>query len=219
MKKKVFKPRTKVYRRIYTPFEMMMYYRMLLLRISRNISPFEISFLMGKRLDFIGKIETFKLKRITMVDLFNMQQALDLKSIGFFIQEGIKSGDDNCHYKLTVTTLKNQIIHEVEKLDKELNVFVNEFKLIDKRHDIDPYSLSTVQELDEIRNFISELYVEGYFKEKREPYEIYTKCCTDMDQYLRPKNVLSVLQGDSESAFSIQRIESKDGAFYVEQGA
>ncbi|MBE8720193.1 hypothetical protein [Sphingobacterium pedocola] len=218
MKEKVFKPKTKVYKRICSSFEMMMYYRMMLLRISRNLSPIEISFLMGKRLDFIHKIEAFKLKKIMMADLFDMQRALDIKSIGFLFSKGIESHDDNCHYQLTVRALKSKTIHEVQRLDKELNVFVSEFKLIDKRHDIDSYSSSTLQELDEIKTFMRELFVEGYFKEKRGPYEIYTKCCTDMDQYLRPKNVLSILQGDSESPFSIQRIESKDGAFYMEHG-
>ncbi|TJZ61289.1 hypothetical protein FAZ15_08810 [Sphingobacterium olei] len=217
MKERKFKPTTKVYRRMYTPFEMIMYYRMMLLRISRHLSPIEISFLMGKRLDFIRKVETFKFKKLTIVDLLRMERALDLKSIGFLFSEGQESLNDNYSYQLTYMVLESQTVYQVERLDSVENAFVNEFRLIDKRHDIDPYTVSTSTELDKIHTCMRELFAEGYFKDKRDPYEIYTKCCTDMDQYLKPKNVLSVLQGDSEQSFAIQRMESKDGAFYMER--
>jgi hypothetical protein len=218
MKEKVFRPKTKVYKRIYSPFEMMMYYRMILLRISCNLLPLEVSFLMGKRLDFVSKIETFKLKKISIVDLLRMERALDLKSIGFLFSEGQESLNENYSYQLTFMVLESQTVYQVERSDSVENTFVNEFRLIDKRHDIDPYSVSTSAELDKIQTFMRQLFAEGYFKDKRDPYEIYTKCCADMDQYLKPKNVLSILQGASEPSFSIQQIESKDGAFYMEHG-
>jgi hypothetical protein len=39
---------------------MQIYYRMLLQRISRHLSPEEVSFLMGKSFDFVNEVETFK---------------------------------------------------------------------------------------------------------------------------------------------------------------
>ncbi|WP_139351205.1 hypothetical protein [Sphingobacterium sp. CZ-UAM] len=60
---------TKIYRRKCEELDILIYYRMLLQRISRHLSPEEVSFLMGKPLDFIKKVETFKIKSSRLEDL------------------------------------------------------------------------------------------------------------------------------------------------------
>ena len=66
---KTNKIQTKVYKRECNELEILIFYRMILQRISRHLSPEEVSFLMGKPLDFIKKVETFKIKSSRLEDL------------------------------------------------------------------------------------------------------------------------------------------------------
>jgi hypothetical protein len=166
---------------------------MLLQRISRHLSPEEVSFLMGKPLDFMTSIETFKIKSILAFDLFSMYRVLEVNSMDSMMPFGVELSSQKNLYELHVTTLADRVIYELYKVDVEQNQKVIEFKLIDARHDIDPYTNSTTEEVEKIRIFLNEQIDVGFFNEERQPDEIHNLCCAELKRYIRPKNLMLVL--------------------------
>ncbi|MDF2477785.1 MAG: hypothetical protein K0S24_3268 [Sphingobacterium sp.] len=191
--KKVKNQITKIYKRKCEEIEILICYRMLLQRISRHLSPEEVSFLMGKPLDFMTSIETFKIKSILAFDLFSMYRVLEVNSMDSMMPFGVELSSQKNLYELHVTTLADRVIYELYKVDVEQNQKVIEFKLIDARHDIDPYTNSTTEEVEKIRIFLNEQIDVGFFNEERQPDEIHNLCCAELKRYIRPKNLMLVL--------------------------
>lgn len=185
--------KTKVYRRRCEELHMQIYYRMLLQRISRHLSPEEVSFLMGKSFDFINKVEIFKIKRIFVHDLVVMQHVLEIKSMNELMPYGIDLASQKYTYELHLTKLGDRVIYELYKVDVEQEQKVLEFKLIDIRHDLDPYEISTIEEVKKISALLDENMAMGYFNEEKRPDEIHNLCCAKLDRYIHPKNLIKVL--------------------------
>lgn len=209
--------KTKVYRRKCEKLDILIYYRMLLQRISRHLSPEEVSFLMGKPLDFMSKIETFKLKRIFAYDLFSMYRVLEVNSMDSMMPSGVELSSQKNLYELHVTALADRVIYELYRVDVEQDQKNTEFKLIDIRHDIDHYKVSTADEVEKIRDFLNEKIDAEFFNEERQPYEIYNLCCVELKQYMQPKNLIKVLDDllSLSDGRKIVRKESQFGFVYV----
>jgi len=209
--------KTKVYRRRCEELDILIYYRMLLQRISRHLSPEEVSFLMGKPLDFMTGIETFKIKSILAFDLFSMYRVLEVNSMDSMMPFGVELSSQKNLYELHVTTLADRVIYDMYKVDVEQDQKIIEFKLIDIRHDIDHYKVSTADEVEKIRLFLNEKIGAGFFNEERQPYEIHALCCVELKQYMQPKNLMLVLdellQGSEETR--IVRHQTEYGFGYV----
>ncbi len=185
--------KTKVYRRRCEELNMQIYYRMLLQRISRHLSPEEVSFLMGKSFDFVNEVETFKRKRIFVHDLVAMQLVLEIKSMNELMPYGIELSSQKYTYELHVTKLGDRVIYELYKVEVEQDQKVIEFKLIDIRHDLDPYEISTIEEVKEISTLLDENIDMGYFNVEKRPDEIHNLCCAKLERYIHPKNLIKVL--------------------------
>ena len=209
--------KTKVYRRRCEELDILIYYRMLLQRISRHLSPEEVSFLMGKPLDFMTGIETFKIKSILAFDLFSMYRVLEVNSMDSMMPFGVELSSQKNLYELHVTTLADRVIYDMYKVDVEQDQKIIEFKLIDIRHDIDHYKVSTADEVEKIRLFLNEKIGAGFFNEERQPYEIHALCCVELKQYMQPKNLMLVLdellQGSEDAR--IVRHQTEYGFGYV----
>ncbi|MEI2274965.1 hypothetical protein OHD16_22740 [Sphingobacterium sp. ML3W] len=209
--------KTKVYRRRCEELDILIYYRMLLQRISRHLSPEEVSFLMGKPLDFMTGIETFKIKSILAFDLFSMYRVLEVNSMDSMMPFGVELSSQKNLYELHVTTLADRVIYDMYKVDVEQDQKIIEFKLIDIRHDIDHYKVSTADEVEKIRIFLNEKIGAGFFNEERQPYEIHALCCVELKQYMQPKNLMLVLdellQGSEDAR--IVRHQTEYGFGYV----
>lgn len=214
---KANKIQTKVYKRECNELEILILYRMILQRISRHLSPEEVSFLMGKPLDFIKKVETFKIKSSRLEDLWLIHLVLELNSINGMMPLGVELSTQKNTYELHMTKLADRVIYAMYKVDVEQDQKVMEFKLIDIRHDIDPYELSTTEEVKKIRILLDEQIDAGFFNEEKEPYEIQKLCCTELKQYIQPKNLMLVLdeflQGSEKTR--IVRHQTEDGFGYV----
>lgn len=185
--------KTKIYKRKCEEIEILVYYRMLLQRISRHLSPKEVSFLMGKPLDFMTRIETFKIKSILAYDSFVMHGVLEINNLDTMVHLGLEISLQENTYELHVTTLVDRVIYELFRVDVEQDQKVIEFKLIEIRHDIDPYINSTTEEVKKIRILLDEQIDAGFFNEERQPYEIHSLCCAELKQYMQPKNLMLVL--------------------------
>ncbi|MFU1858789.1 hypothetical protein ACK8HY_17440 [Sphingobacterium sp. NGMCC 1.201703] len=208
---------TKIYRRKCEELDILIYYRMLLQRISRHLSPEEVSFLMGKPLDFLSKIERFKLKRIFVHDLVTMYNVLEINSMSAMMPLGVELSSQKNLYELHVTTLADRVIYDMYKVDVEQDQKVIEFKLIDARHDIDHYKNSTAEEVKKISAFLDDQIDAGYFNEEKRPDEIHNFCCVKLEKYIDPKNLMKVLDDllNWSDERKINRQKSKYGFAYV----
>lgn len=214
MKKKEFKPTIKVYKRTCGEVETYIYYRMLLQRVSRHLSPEEVSFLMGKPIDYVKKVETFKIKSVLAVDLYIMHLSLELQSMSWMFQMGIVSSDKDTEFELHIIEMEDRVIYQMQKFDMESNQNVIEFKLIDIRHDIDLHN-STESELKDIKSLIDEQLIAGYFNEERTGSEIHKLCCSKLEKYIKPRNVMMTLQPLIERKEGIRIIRKKSDNFFV----
>lgn len=214
MKKKEFKPTIKVYKRTCGEVETYIYYRMLLKRVSRHLSPEEVSFLMGKPIDYVKKVETFKIKSVLAVDLYIMHLSLELQSMSWMFQMGIVSSDKDTEFELHIIEMEDRVIYQMQKFDMESNQNVIEFKLIDIRHDIDLHN-STESELKDIKSLIDEQLIAGYFNEERTGSEIHKLCCSKLEKYIKPRNVMMTLQPLIERKEGIRIIRKKSDNFFV----
>lgn len=185
--------KTKIYKRKGKEIDILIYYRMLLQRISRHLSPEEVSFLMGKPLDFMSKVERFRIKKIFIQDVVVMHRALAVNSINSLMHLGEDNSSQDNAYELHVTKLADRVIYEMYKVDVQQDQKIKEFKLIDIRHDIDPYTNSTTEEVKKIRILLDEQIDTGYFSEERIAYEIHNLCCEKLEKYIQPKNLMLVL--------------------------
>jgi len=172
---------------------------------------------MGKPLDFMTGIETFKIKSILAFDLFSMYRVLEVNSMDSMMPFGVELSSQKNLYELHVTTLADRVIYDMYKVDVEQDQKIIEFKLIDIRHDIDHYKVSTADEVEKIRLFLNEKIGAGFFNEERQPYEIHALCCVELKQYMQPKNLMLVLdellQGSEETR--IVRHQTEYGFGYV----
>lgn len=217
MKIKKIKAATKVYKRKCKELNILIYYRMLLQRISCHLSPEEVSFLMGKPLDFMSKIETFRIKTIFIQDLYTLHFVLEVNNVNSMIHMGAGISRQKSDYELRVTKLADRVTYEMYRFDIEQGQQVLEFKLIDIRHDIDPYENSTAEEVKKIRVLLDEKIDAGYFNEERRPNEIHKSCCDKLDEYVRPKNLMLVLDEllQRNEGEGIARKRSECGFAYV----
>ena len=215
--KKLKNQTTKIYKRKCEEIEILIYYRMLLQRISRHLSPEEVSFLMGKPLDFMTRIETFKIKSILAFDLFSMHRVLEVNSMDSMMPFGVELLSQKNLYELHVTTLADRVIYDMYKVDVQQDQKVMEFKLMDIRHDIDTHTNSTTEEVKKIRILLNEQIDAGFFNEERQPYEIHNLCCTELKQYIQPKNLMLVLDEllQGSEAARIVRHQTGYGFGYV----
>lgn len=215
--KKVKNQITKIYKRKCEEIEILICYRMLLQRISRHLSPEEVSFLMGKPLDFMSKVERFRIKKIFIQDVVVMHRALAVNSFNSMMHLGEDISSQDNAYELHVTKLADRVIYEMYKVDVEQDQKVIEFKLIDIRHDIDPHTNSTTEEVKKIRILLDEQIDTGYFSEKRIAYEIHNLCCEKLEKYIQPKNLMLVLDEllQGSEATRIVRKEIGYGFGYV----
>ncbi len=167
----------KVFKRVYKhrcqPLEMQFLYRMILQRISNGLSPEEVSFLMGKALDFISKVESFKIKTILAIDYYIFCRVLEVGSIHAMLPLGMNLSKQKYAYELHVNTLAEEVIYHLYRLSIEEGVQEIEFKIMDIRHNFDPNEPSTLNELRKVKRIIEAQVGTGYFNKNRRHYEIH----------------------------------------------
>lgn len=211
MKKKQSPPTIQEYKIRCSEIEIIILYRMMLLRTAKNLSTEEVSFLMGKEDDFIEKIESFKIKSIYAHDLFVFTQVLDYNA-GVVYPHSVDIDHQKFNYKMFKTICSDRVIYELKQLDENKEAFKTIFLLMDSRHDIDSFSNSTANEIEQLKNLMDKLFEKGYFTQERLAYEILYKCQDAIDSSIAPKNLKVVLQNyvDNKEKYHLeQRISSK----------
>lgn len=211
MKKKQSPPTIQEYKIRCSEIEIIILYRMMLLRTAKNLSTEEVSFLMGKEDDFIEKIESFKIKSIYAHDLFVFTQVLDYNA-GVVYPHSVDIDHQKFNYKMFKTICSDRVIYELKQLDENKEAFETIFLLMDSRHDIDSFSNSTANEIEQLKNLMDKLFEKGYFTQERLAYEILYKCQDAIDSSIAPKNLKVVLQNyvDNKEKYHLeQRISSK----------
>jgi hypothetical protein len=169
-------------------------YRILLLRIAKQYSPQEMSFLMGESLSFMNKIESLKYTSIYLSDIIRMKEVLG----GSFGIQCFTSSlapfakwEKELH-KLTKTIYDDLIIYQMEKcLDNGKAVHI--FTLQDSNHSTDYFEHSTEEELASLKRTIETLLHNGYFETPTTPLEIFEKCKSFLFDFIKPKNLYTTL--------------------------
>lgn len=211
----------KVFKRVYKhrcqPLEMKFFYRMILQRISNGLSPEEVSFLMGKALDFISKVESFKIKTVLAIDYYIFCRVLEVGSIHAMMPLGMNLSKQKYAYELHVNTLDDEVIYHLYRLPIEEGVQEIEFKIMDIRHNFDPNKPSTLDELRKVKRIIEAQVGTGYFNKNRSPYEIHKLVCIILGTYVKPKNLMKILEDllNRSDDLKLIRKESKYGFVYL----
>ncbi|ERJ60759.1 hypothetical protein [Sphingobacterium paucimobilis] len=221
MKKKNDEPKVRVYTRKCYPMYIAIYYRILIHRISQNLSPKEMSFLMGKPLDFMTKVERIKFIRWMISDFFRIEKSLNIDGIEHVFPIVKAYLTETFLYQISIKTYEDYVVYDMKKMDSEKEVFIDEFQLIDQRCDVNIYQLYAESEIQEVRDWLKILFEEGYFQESRTPLEIYKKNCVDFENRVKPIVILTILheQVNLKDFPTIKRVESKNGAYYIATSA
>ncbi|TDQ76509.1 hypothetical protein [Sphingobacterium yanglingense] len=217
MKKKNDEPKVRVYTRKCDPLYIAIYYRMLIHRISQNLSPKEMSFLMGKPLDFMGKVERIKFIRWMMSDFFRAGRSLNIDGLALIFPAVKADITEPFLYQISIKTYEDYVVYDMKKMDSEKEVFIDEFQLIDQRYDVDLYQRYAESEIQEVRDWLRSMSEEGYFQEGRTPLEIYEKSCADLEHRVKPIVILTILHErvNLKDVPVVNRVENKKGAYYI----
>jgi len=196
-------------------------YRVLLLRIAKQYSPQEMSFLMGKPLDFVDKIERLQNMSFYLDDIVKMNKVLGSSfHIGCFtssLSPFIKAEKEL--YQLSRNVYDDHITYQlVMCLDH--NKTVNVFILQDNNPLSDYFEHSTEQELASLKRIIETLLQNGYFDCERCPFEIFEKCKSFLSDYIKPRNLYIALTSFTKRKEhpKLQYKKSKElGYYYIKK--
>ncbi|MBL1407925.1 hypothetical protein [Sphingobacterium faecale] len=222
MKKKNDEPKVKTYIIKCTEIEILIIYRMMVLRISKHFSGAEVSFLMGKPLDYIDKIETFKLKKVLALDLYIFSLALDFENGGCAYPVFMGTDNEENRYEMVVSTYKEHVIYELRQVDLNNVVVKPIFILIDNNYTLERVYTSTAAEIEKLKNVVRELFKEKFFQEERTAYDIRYACQEKLGSSVEPKKLITILESylSGKEDFSLtQRKSTKmnfNGFVYVE---
>lgn len=194
MKKKLVTPKVKTYAIQCSEIEILIIYRMMVLRISKHFSGEEVSFLMGKPLDYIDRIETFKLKKVLALDLYVFSLALDFENAGCAYPVFTDTNNDENRYEMVVSTYKDHVIYELRQVDLNNVVVKPIFVLIDDNHTLERVYTSTAAEIERLKNVVHELFKEKFFQEERTAYDIRYTCQDKLKSGVKPKMLMGILE-------------------------
>lgn|SRR5690606_5279769 len=223
MKKKKNEPKVKVYSRKCTELEILIIYRMMVLRIAEHLSGEEVSFLMGKPLDYFDKIETFKRRSILALDLYFFTVVLNFKDPGSAYPIFVKPNNAKNNYEMIISNYEDFVSYEVRQLDANNILVKTIFLLLDNNHAVERVYVSTADELEKLKLLMEELFKEGYFKDERTAYEIRYTCASRLESNVKPKMLMKTLQTyltEKDGFNLIQRKSSKlnfNGFVYIEK--
>ncbi len=222
MKKKNDELSVKTYIIKCTEIEILIIYRMMVLRISKHFSGEEVSFLMGKPLDYIDKIETFKLKKVLALDLYVFSLALDFENAGCAYPVFMDTDNKENRYEMVVSTYKDHVIYELRQVDLNNVVVKPLFILIDNNHTLERVYTSTAAEIEKLKNVVHELFKESFFQEERTAYDIRYACQRKLESGVEPKKLMAILESylsDKEYFHLAKRKSTKmnfNGFVYIE---
>jgi len=223
MKKKKNEPKVKVYSRKCTELEILIIYRMMVLRIAEHLSGEEVSFLMGKPLDYFDKIETFKRRSILALDLYFFTVVLNFEDPGSAYPIFVKPNNAKNNYEMIISNYEDFVSYEVRQLDANNILVKTIFLLLDNNHAVERVYVSTADELEKLKLLMEELFKEGYFKDERTAYEIRYTCASRLESNVKPKMLMKTLQTyltEKDGFNLIQRKSSKlnfNGFVYIEK--
>ncbi|GGH04957.1 hypothetical protein FAZ19_05255 [Sphingobacterium alkalisoli] len=208
MKEKEIIPKTKAYSIRCSELEILIIYRLLILRLAKHLSGKEASFLMGKPLDYIDKVETFEIKRIYAHDLYVFTQVLDFENAGSAYPIPIDPNNEKNSYQMVVTNYTDRVIYDLKQVDSNNTPIKTIFLLVDTSNVQIVYN-SDEEEYGKLKSTLHELFEEGYFSEERLAYDILYTCNKRMDSYIKPKKLMEIIQNHMEGKERFSLVQKK----------
>lgn len=189
-------------------------YQTMIHRACKRYSPKGLSFLAGKDLLFVEKIEQMKLPNITLTDMSIIGKVVGAASVAYFFQEHEPSDLEKHVYRLTQTVYKDKILYQMEQLLKSGKADPL-FIVWDKNHDTDYYPDATKEEQESLRIAVQALIELNYFHEQRSSIDIFRTCQSLVWEYMNPMNLYHVLTAFTRQKRypKLKRVKSKYSVF------
>lgn len=189
-------------------------YKIMIHRVCKRYSPEGLSFLMGKELSFIGKVEQMGHPNITLTDMGRIGEATGATNLAYLFQEHGPSDLEKHTYRLTKTICKDRMLYEMVQLLKNGKTETL-FVVWDENHETDYYPHSTHQEQESVRIAVQALIDLNYFYKQRPASEIFRECQSLVWEYLNPMNLYQVLTAFTKQRTypKLKRVKSKYSAY------
>lgn len=168
-----------------------MLYHSMLIRISKQYSPEELSFLIGEQPSFICKMEELQRVEYRMNILWKKHWIVsEIDPALLFPRRPVE--EEMGDYQLIKTVFADKVMYQMNQLSKFGEVEVK-FLLRDDNHEVDYYPDSTKQQQKSLRTAIQALIDLNYFSEERSTYQLFLKCDHLVNNYFRPIDLYHVL--------------------------
>jgi hypothetical protein len=167
-------------------------YSLMLMRISKGLTPGELDFLIGSTETTIRDIEDFNLKSIGLEIVWKVVTAIEGGDIQGIIFSPLDSNDRFSKYKLVRSKNEQTIETAVYALDS-MNSENLVFKLFEQNTAYEKFPQAISTTLNEIRGLLNLMLDGAAFIEPLTPLEIYQKCRIILGNEVYPRYVEMIL--------------------------
>lgn len=167
-------------------------YSLMLLRISKGLTPAELDFLIGSTETTIQDMEDFNLKSIGLEIIWKVLTAIEGGDLQGIIFSPLGSNDRSASYKLVRITNEQVIETAVYALDST-NSENLVFKLFEQNTAYEKFPQALNTTLNEIRGLLTLMLDGAAFIEPLSPMEVYQKCRIVLGNEVHPRYVEMIL--------------------------
>ena len=181
-------------------------------RIGHGWSTEELSFLIGRPLNYINTRENLKANsQFTVEDLVFMATAFDMSATEMVMHN---PGEfRQFQFQATVEQKGNIIFHEIWRIDKQSQFMLCRLYEFPAKPDPEKEKI----EMQAIIKIISRIIKTGFFKQPRHPLSIYRHCCKLYKKGLAPSIVKKVLahfaSGNLPAKLQLKKNKDESGKY------
>lgn len=181
-------------------------------RIGHGWSTEELSFLIGRPVNYVNTRENLRANRqFTVEDLVFMAMAFDMSATEMVMHN---PGEfRQFQFQTTVTQKGNITFHEIWRIDKQSQFMLCRLYEFPKAPDPEKEK----QQLQDIIKIISRIIKTGFFKQPRHPLSIYKHCCKTYKKGLAPLVVKKALAhfaaGNPPAQLQFKKIKGESGKY------
>lgn len=181
-------------------------------RIGHGWSKEELSFLIGRPLNYVNTRENLRANsQFTVEDLVFMAMAFDMSATEMVMHN---PGEfRQFQFQATVTQKGNIIFHEIWRIDKQSQFMLCRLYEFPKKPDPEKEKTQT----QAIIKIINRIIKTGFFKQPRHPLSIYRHCCKRYKKGLAPLVVKKALahfaSGNLPAKLQFKKIKGESGKY------
>lgn len=167
-------------------------YSLMLMRISKGLTPVELDFLIGSTETTIQDMEDFNLKSVGLEIIWKVLTAIEGGDLQGIILSPLGSNDRSASYKLVRIT-NEQAIETAVYVSDSKNSESLVFKLYEQNTANEKFPQALITTLNDIRGLLNLMLDGAAFIEPLSPLEIYQKCRIILGNEVYPRYVETIL--------------------------